>query len=82
MCVESASHHHFPAVFYFLGVWPEMYRCARRGHNVRSQWPGDICPPPSESWDYSQRKRGEIIEARKPCNEIDNSRGAELSLTD
>lgn len=36
--------------------------------------------PLSESWDYSQRKRGEIIEARKLCNEIDDSRGAELSL--
>lgn len=73
----------FPVVFYFLGVRPEMYRCVRREHNVRSQWAGDICPPPpSESWDYSQRKRGEIIEARELCNEIDDSRGAELSLAE
>lgn len=37
---------------------------------------------PSESWDCSQRKKGEIIEARKRCNEIEDSREAELSLTE
>ncbi len=37
---------------------------------------------PSESWDCSQRTRGEIIEARKLCNEIEDSREAELSLTE
>ncbi len=37
---------------------------------------------PSESWDCSQRKKGEIIEARKLCNEMDDGRDAELSLTE
>lgn len=37
---------------------------------------------PSESWDYSQRKKGEIIEVRKRCNDIDNGREAELLLTE
>lgn len=36
----------------------------------------------SESWDCSQRKKGEIIEARKLCNEIEGSREADLSLTE
>lgn len=38
--------------------------------------------PPSESWDCSQRKKGKIIEARKLGNEIEDSRGADLSLTE
>lgn len=37
---------------------------------------------PSESWDCSQRKKGEIIEAGKLYNEIEDSREAELSLTE
>lgn len=37
---------------------------------------------PSESWDCSQRKKGEIIEGRKPGNEIEDGREAELSLTE
>lgn len=37
---------------------------------------------PRERWDSSQRKRGEIIEVRKLFNVTDNSRVAELSLTE
>lgn len=37
---------------------------------------------PSESWDRSQRKKGEIIEGRKLGNEIEDGREAELSLTE
>lgn len=36
----------------------------------------------SESWDYSQGKTGEIIEARKFSNETDDSQEAEFSLTE
>lgn len=37
---------------------------------------------PSESWDCSQMKKGEIIEERKFGNEIEDSREADLSLTE
>lgn len=37
---------------------------------------------PSESWDCSQREKGEIIEDSELGNEIEDSREAELSLTE
>lgn len=37
---------------------------------------------PHERWDSSHRKRGWIIEVRKLFNETDDSRAAELSLTE
>lgn len=42
----------------------------------------ETCVTPCECWDCSQRKRGEIIDVRKLFNETDNSRAAELSLTE
>lgn len=37
---------------------------------------------PCERWDSSQSKKGEIIEVRTLFNVTDNSRTAELSLTE
>lgn len=71
----------FPIIFCFLDVWPEMYRCVRE--NTMLGCHGlETYVTPSECWDCSQRKKGEIIEARKLCNEIEDSTGAELSLTE
>lgn len=38
--------------------------------------------PPVNPGIAAKGRRGEIIEAGKPCNEIEDSRGAELSLTE
>lgn len=63
----------FPVIFCFLGVWPEMYRCVRR-NIMLGRYGLKTYVTPSESWDCSQRKKGEIIEERKLDNEIEDSR--------
>lgn len=58
-----------------------MYRCA--GQNIMLGRPGlETYVTRSEFWDCSQRKKGEIIEERKLGKEIEDSRGAEFSLTE